>query len=210
MYVAFDVPEHFRQMPVGMSPEEAYAYAFENLPDLESGDAEVQRRVLREVHGGSQALARIGALYSGSVIGTMEGEPSLATMAVTATEFPYGDSARVAAEGVLQSLVAARGQLWSGNVYGLPCGQPAAVVTGPRVYQVPQLEPSDVPFAELQAYVPVPDGPSLRERYLLTVSFATPAVRHWDRYMPTLVRLLRGISFSDQPEGAAVPVAAAR
>ncbi|UED86588.1 hypothetical protein [Streptomyces profundus] len=208
MYVAFDVPERFRQLPIGMSPEESYAHASAHAREVAAGDPEAERRVLREVYGGSQALARVGALYSGAVVGTLGGEPSLATLTVTATEFPYGDSARIAAEGTLQSLVASRGPLWSGNVYPLPCGQPATVVTGLRVYRVAQLEPSDVRFAELQAYVPVPDGPSPRERHMLTVSFATPAVKHWERYMPVLVRLLRGLTFTTQPSPSAAPVSA--
>ncbi|RMI36849.1 hypothetical protein [Streptomyces triticirhizae] len=203
MYVAFDVPEHFQHPPIGMSPEESHAFAAESARALAVGDPDIERRVLREVHGGSQALARAGALFAGAVTGLMDGELSLATLMVTATEFPYGNSAKVAAEGTLQSLVASRGQTWSGDVYPLPCGQPAAVVTGPRVYRMPRLEPTDVPFAEIQAFVPVPDGPSpVREQHMLTVTFATPAVRHWERYMPTVVRLLRGITFAHRPASA--------
>ncbi|UED86401.1 hypothetical protein [Streptomyces profundus] len=202
MFATFDTPEWFVQLPVGMSPEETYAFAAERVRAFAGGDVERERAFLTEVRGCSLALERAGVVYAGAVMGYLEDELSLAVLTVAVQEFDYGPDARVAAEGTLQSLVASRGPLWSGNVYPLPCDRPAAVVTGPRVFRLRDMEPSDVPFAELQAHVPVPEGTSA-ERRMLTVTFSTPVAKHWERYMPLLVQLLRSLTFSETENSAA-------
>ncbi|MDT0269159.1 hypothetical protein RM844_23000 [Streptomyces sp. DSM 44915] len=189
-----------------MSPEETYALAAGRARAYGNGDAGRERAFLNEVRGCSLALERAGVVYAGAVLGYLEEELSLAVLTVAVRDFDYGPDARVAAEGTLQSLVASRGPMWSGAVYPLPCGQPAAVVTGPRVFRSRDMEPTDVPFAELQAHVPVPEGAAGTERRMLVVNFSTPAVRHWERYMPVLVRLLSGLSFSETEAAVPPPV----
>ncbi|KAB8169717.1 hypothetical protein FH609_005320 [Streptomyces sp. 3MP-14] len=197
MFASFETPEWFAQLPIGMTPEETYALAAERARAYAGGDADRERSYLNEVHACSLAMERAGAVYAGAVMGYLEDELSLAVLTVAVRELDYGPDTRVAAEGVLQSLVASRGPLWSGDVYPLPCGQPAAVVTGPRGFRSPGMEPSEVPFAELQAYVPVPEGSASTEQRMLIVTFSTPAAGHWERYMPLLVRLLRSLTFSE-------------
>ncbi|TNM34381.1 hypothetical protein [Streptomyces sedi] len=60
------------------------------------------------------------------------------------------------------------------------------------------MQPSDVPFAELQAYVPVPEHSMVADRQMLVLTFTTPVAGHWERYMPLLVRVLRSLCFSEQ------------
>ncbi|RMI37202.1 hypothetical protein EBN88_19645 [Streptomyces triticirhizae] len=100
----------------------------------------------------------------------------------------------------MRDLVAARGDAWSGQVYPLPCGQPAAVVTGARIYERPAVNPPTVPFHELQAIVPVPDDPANPQQALLNITFSTPAATDWDTYMPLVADLLRSLAFTTEAE----------
>jgi hypothetical protein len=84
-------------------------------------------------------------------------------------------------------------------VYELPCG-PAAVVTGGRAHRMPFDEPSHLPFAECQALVPVPDDPSLPQQCVLSATFTSPSLKHWNAYMPHVVKMLRSIEFTPHPQ----------
>ncbi|WP_147472769.1 hypothetical protein [Streptomyces triticirhizae] len=148
----------------------------------------------------SKALNGLGTIFSGVAAGTIGDRFSLATLNVSASEFRYGDSAETAAEGAMRDLVAARGDAWSGQVYPLPCGQPAAVVTGARIYERPAVNPPTVPFHELQAIVPVPDDPANPQQALLNITFSTPAATDWDTYMPLVADLLRSLAFTTEAE----------
>jgi len=198
MHVRFEVSEAFRGMPVGMSIEETYAYVREQVGQIEFGDHEVDRRLIRGIHALSRTLRAAGALYIGNSLRIINGERSLASLLVAVRKFAYGNDPRIAAEGAMHAIAAARGKGWTGGVYDLPCG-PGAVVTGGHSYSLPRRDsseaPFELPFAELQAYVPVPDHPSLSHQYLLTVSFTTPSIHHWETYMPSMVRLLRSVTF---------------
>ncbi|WP_147472861.1 hypothetical protein [Streptomyces triticirhizae] len=176
-----------------MTLEETLAFTNAQAVEQSSHPAPDPRAVDR-TRAVSQILSRMGTLYAGAAFGLINEGPSAATLLVTAQSFPYGADAQVAAEGTLQTLVAQRGSDWTGGIQPLPCGQPAAVVVGARIYELPGIEPP-VPFAELQAFVPVPENPTLREQALLTVTFTTPALPHWDTYMPAVIRLLRTITF---------------
>jgi hypothetical protein len=205
MYAYFTVPAGFHALPIGMTPGEAYAYVGERLPQ-DAGES-----AAREVHGLSQALRGAGAMYAGASARLVGDEPSVATLLVTVQEFPYGDNARVAAEGTMQALVASRGQGWTGGVYDLPCGS-AAVVMGGRTQPLPPppeedpdqpASPPEIPWAELQAFVPVPEHPSLPQQCTLTVTFGTPSLGHWEgTYMPLLVKLLRSVEFTSLEQEA--------
>ncbi|RMI41138.1 hypothetical protein [Streptomyces triticirhizae] len=201
---------------------ESFAVAASALEDWAAHRPEAQRRArdleieAREAqsalaalpsptpHQLSLTLRSAGTLFVGSSPRLIDGKPSTATLLVTVRGFDYGDDPRVAAEGALHAMVAAKGKGWTGGVYELPCG-PAAVVTGGHAYEVPWKDPSRPPFtprfAELQAHIPVPTHPSLPERHLLTVTFSTPHPGHWDAYMPSVARLLHTVTFV--PEGSA-------
>ncbi|UED86344.1 hypothetical protein [Streptomyces profundus] len=195
MNVSFDVPAGFTSIPPGMTPEESAAYADARAAGSKEQPETPEADALERTHVVSQVLSRAGALYAGAAFGLIDEDLSAATLLVTAQRFPYGLDAVVAAEGTMQALVAERGPDWTGEVRQLPCGQPAAIVVGGRLYELPDVQPA-VPFAELQAFIPVPEHPSLPEQAMLVVSFSTPAARHWERYMPTVTHLLRTINFA--------------
>ncbi|SOD63046.1 hypothetical protein SAMN06297387_108209 [Streptomyces zhaozhouensis] len=196
MDVTFDVPAAFTSIPPGMTHEETLAYTNAQAVEHPSHTAPDPAAVER-TQAVSQVLSRMGTLYAGAAFGLISEEPSAATLLVTAQSFPYGADAQVAAEGTLQALVAERGPNWTGGVQPLPCGQPAAVVVGGRVYELPGSE-RPVPFAELQAFIPVPENPTLPEQALLAVTFTTPALRHWEQYMPAVTQLLRTLTFAEK------------
>ncbi|KAB8168842.1 hypothetical protein FH607_006380 [Streptomyces mimosae] len=201
MYAYFDVPVAFDPVPVGLSPEESVEHIVARRERAGvAGTTDDTTRQATQLHALSRTLRSLGTLFSGVAVGTIDGSYSMATLQVAASELTYGDSAETAAEGAMQSVVAARGAGWTGAVYPLPCGQPAAVVMGRRVYQLSGADPSAVPFSELQAFVPVPDDPSLPRQAMLTVSFSTPAAAHWETYMPLVTGLLRSLTFSATPE----------
>ncbi|MDT0343226.1 hypothetical protein [Streptomyces litchfieldiae] len=195
MHTYFDVPDFFTGFPVGMTAEETYAYAHTYIDSLKPEGEEAEQRILREIRGLSEILMQTGALYAGAAVQVIGNEPSLATLTVTVQGFRYGDDARIAAEGAMHSLIAARGREWTGQVRDLPCG-PAAIVTGTRAHRVPADETTQLPVAELQAFVPVPEHQTLPQQCMLTVTFTTPSIRHWQAYMPSVVRLLRSITFT--------------
>ncbi|UED84709.1 hypothetical protein [Streptomyces profundus] len=197
-------------MPAGMTAEGTADYLRREFDARGAGEHPVDNELVRPFHALSGLLRATGTLFAGSALREISGERSTATLVVATHRFSYGESARVAAEGAMHSLVAAKGKGWTGGVYDLPCG-PAAVVTGGHAYDVPWQDSSREPFvlrvAELQAYVPVPTSPSLTDQYLLTVSFSTPQPAHWETYMPSVVRLLRSIAFVAGPveDGRAHP-----
>ncbi|WP_143659574.1 hypothetical protein [Streptomyces sp. MP131-18] len=192
--MAFDIPESFARTPVGMTEDEVRAHATARLRDGADGaDGETLREVLEH----SQRLREAGTLYCGSFLGELDAELSLATLMVNVVEFPYGDDPRLATEGMAQSLSAARGPQWAGGLYELPCGQPACVLTGPVVYQSPDVEPDEVAYTKLQAFVPVPETSDQQEQLLLVVDFGSPSRQHWERYMEVPARLLRSLSFAE-------------
>ncbi|KAB8158908.1 hypothetical protein FH609_019850 [Streptomyces sp. 3MP-14] len=197
MKALFEVSEAFTGLPVGLDEEGAERYLRRELA-ARGADHPVDAAMVRPFHTLSQTLRSAGTLFVGSSLRLVNGQPSTATLLVTVRGFDYGDDPRVAAEGALHSLVAAKGRGWTGGVYELPCG-PAAVVTGGHAYEVPWNDPSRPPFtlrfAELQAHVPVPAHPSLPERHLLTVTFSTAHPSHWDAYMPSVARTLHTVTF---------------
>ncbi|MDT0343234.1 hypothetical protein [Streptomyces litchfieldiae] len=199
MSARFEVSDGFRALPLGMSADEALTYVRQRIGNPEFGAEEVDRKVIGVVHTLSRGLRAAGTLYVGGAQRIINGERSLATLLVAAQKFAYGDDRAVAAEGAMQALVAARGKGWTGSVYDLPCG-PGAVVMGGHEHPIPPLESGkptlNLPMAELMAFVPVPDDPSLSHQYMLTATFTTPSIRHWEAYMPAMVRLLRSITFT--------------
>ncbi|MFG2227735.1 hypothetical protein [Streptomyces sp. NPDC048644] len=167
------------------------------------------RNLTRNLYKASQALEKSGALYAGTCIRAYDGELSLGTLLVTVTPFEFGDAA-VAADGIVRSLTAARGDSWAGSVLDTPNG-PTAVLSGVNSFPIPaENSPSDealtLPIAEIQAFLPVPQGPENEEQCLVSINFTTPCEDHWDEYCSDIVEILRSMTF-DQP-GLAIPTSA--
>ncbi|MFD7102143.1 hypothetical protein [Streptomyces celluloflavus] len=162
--------------------------------------------LVRNLHKASQSLEKSGALYAGTCVRAYDGELSLGTLLVTVTPFNFGDAA-VAADGIVRSLIAARGDSWAGSVLDTPSG-PTAILSGMNSFpvpaeSVPSGEDMALPMAEMQAFLPVPQGPENHEQCLVSINFTTPCEDHWDEYCSDIVKLLRSVTF-DQPD-LAVP-----
>ncbi|MCB5908199.1 hypothetical protein [Streptomyces pinistramenti] len=167
------------------------------------------QNLTRNLHKASQALEKSGALYAGCCVRAYDGELSLGTLLVTVTPFEFGDAA-VAADGIVRSLTAARGESWAGSVLDTPNG-PTAVLSGVNSFPIPaESSPSDedltLPMAETQAFLPVPQGPENGEQCLVSINFTTPCEDHWDEYCSDIVELLRSMTF-DQSD-LAIPESA--
>ncbi|MDT0343222.1 hypothetical protein [Streptomyces litchfieldiae] len=201
MLVHFDVPLGFSSMPMGMSMEQSQLYLRERLRDAGEMAAEIEPQAARRIHDISHLLNQAGVIYAGGSLGRVGDQPSVATLLITAQNFSYGSDTRIAAEGAMLAFTAARGKDWTGQVYDLPCG-PAALAMGIRAQPLPPPEesadPAYAPVAELHAFVPVPDHATAADQYMLTATFTTPSVQHWEVYMPPMVELLRSITFEEQ------------
>ncbi|MEU7147312.1 hypothetical protein AB0B15_04605 [Streptomyces sp. NPDC045456] len=199
----FNVPAGFTEIPLGMSVEEARQELITRVSReaLEARPAAYENLVsnLQKV---SQALEESGALYAGTCLRSYEGELSLGTLLVTVTPFAFGDSA-VAADGMVRALIAARGDSWAGTVLGTPVG-PAAVLTGVNSFHIPAEtsasgEELNLPMAEMQVYLPVPEGVEGQEQCLVSFNLTTPCEGHWDAYCSDIVALLNSVTF-DEPD----------
>lgn len=160
----------------------------------------------------SQALEESGTLYAGTCLRPYEGELSLGTLLVTVTPFAFGDAA-VAADGMVRSLIAARGDSWAGTVLDTPVG-PAGVLTGLNGFAIPAEtsasgEELNLPMAEMQVYLPVPEGVETQEQCLVSFNLTTPCEGHWDAYCSDIVALLNSVTFDEPdhtlPQGAPQP-----
>ncbi|WP_369354579.1 hypothetical protein [Streptomyces sp. cg2] len=156
------------------------------------------------LHKASQLLERSGALYAGTCVRTYDSELSLGTLLVTVTPFEFGDTA-VAANGIIRSLVAGRGESWGGSVFDTPNG-PIAVVSGMKSFQIstetsPPREEQELPMAEIQAFLPILQGEENQQQCLVCINFTTPDRDHWDEYCSDIVELLHSITF-DHPDPA--------
>lgn len=150
----------------------------------------------------SQALEESGTLYAGTCLRPYEGELSLGTLLVTVTPFTFGYAA-VAAGGMVRSLVAARGDSWAGTVLDTPVG-PAAVLTGVNGFVIPadtsaSGEELNLPMADMQVHLPVPEGVETQEQCLVSFNLTTPCEDHWDAYCSDIVALLNSVTF-DEPD----------
>ncbi|WP_158706377.1 MULTISPECIES: hypothetical protein [Streptomyces] len=209
----FIAPAGFTEIPIGMTSEEAR----EELISRVSREALEARPVAYEnlvsnLQKVSQALEDSGTLYAGTCLRAYEGELSLGTLLVTVTPFAFGDAA-VAADGMVRSLIAARGDAWAGTVLDTPVG-PAAVLTGVNGFVIPAEtsesgEELNLPMAEMQVYLPVPEGVESQEQCLVSFNFTTPCEGHWDAYCSDIVALLNSVTFDEPdhtlPEGGPQP-----
>ncbi|MFE3162753.1 hypothetical protein [Streptomyces sp. NPDC059224] len=189
--VDFTLPAEFQEIPL-----EAVATAGEG-----EGQTNETARILRRI---SRFLSDVGVVYAANCLHTVEGRPSLGSLAVAVVDHPYGHSAATAARGTVQAVLESRGEGWSGGVFHAPCG-PAAVFTGGRTQVLPAPLASDggtgraeVPTAQFHAMIPVPPpevgGEGLQ---MCLVAFSTPQVAHWEKcYAPVVAGILRSLRFS--------------
>ncbi|AIA05675.1 hypothetical protein ACFU90_11580 [Streptomyces noursei] len=201
----FTVPAGFAAMPVGASVKEAEAAVTARMTkearEALDSDPRAFQNLVDDVQKVSQALERSGTLYAGTCVRTYDGELSFGTLLVTVTPFEFGD-ATVAANGIIRSLTAGRGDSWTGSVFDTPNG-PMAVVSGVKNLQIPAgASPSgeelDVAVAEMQAFLPVPKGSECQQQCLVCINFTTPREDHWDEYCGDMADLMRSITF-DEP-----------
>ncbi len=197
------MPAGFTAIPIGMTVEEAQREITTRI-SREALDAKpaMFQSLVRNLHKASQGLEKSGALYAGTCARAYDGELSLGTLLVTVTPFEFGD-ATVAADGIVRSLVAARGDTWAGSVLDTPNG-PTAVLSGVNSFPIPaENSPSEedlaLPMAEMQAFLPVPQGPENQEQCLVSINYTTPCEDHWDEYCSDIVELLRSVTF-EQPD----------
>ncbi|MFF2809707.1 hypothetical protein ACFVT2_21565 [Streptomyces sp. NPDC058000] len=189
-----------------MTAEEAEEAIAERIPkDTLGSNPSMFKSLAENIHKASQVLERSGAFYAGTCVRTYDGELSLGTLLVTVTPFEFGDTT-VAANGIIRSLVAERGESWAGSVFDTPNG-PIAVVSGMKSFQIPvETSPSseelELPMAEMQAFLPVPQGVENQQQCLVCINFTTPGRVHWDEYCSDIVELLCSITF-DCPDRAA-------
>ncbi|GAA2660660.1 hypothetical protein [Streptomyces lunalinharesii] len=201
----FTVPAGFVAMPVGASTGEAEeaitARISKEARQTLDSDPRAFQNLVEDVQKVSQALERSGALYAGTCVRTYDGELSFGTPLVSVTPFEFGD-ATVAANGIIRSLTAGRGDSWTGSVFDTPNG-PMAVVSGVKSLQIPAEayssgEELEVPVAEMQAFLPVPKGAECQQQCLVCINFTTPREDHWDEYCDDMADLMRSITF-DEP-----------
>lgn len=213
MTLKFTVPAGFTAIPIGVTSEEAEREITSRISRdaLESNPLLLQNLV-DNIHKASQALENSGALYAGTCVRTYEDELSLGTLLVTVTPFAFGDAA-VAAAGIVRSLVADRGEAWEGGVLDTPTG-PVAMLSGMNGIHIPaELSPSGaeltVPMAEMQAFLPIPQGVENQEQCLVCFNFTTPCEDHWEEYCSDIVEILSSITFDQSghsaPDSSAQP-----
>ncbi|RSO13505.1 hypothetical protein DMH18_00700 [Streptomyces sp. WAC 06783] len=56
-------------------------------------------------------------------------------------------------------------------------------------------------MAEMQVYLPVPEGVESQEQCLVSFNLTTPCEGHWDAYCSDIVALLNSVTF-DEPDHA--------
>lgn len=146
--VDFSLPAEFQEIPL-----EAVAATGEG-----EGQTNEAARILRRI---SRFLSDVGVVYAANCLHTVEGRPSLGSLAVAVVDYPYGHSATTAAQGTVQAVLESRGEGWSGGVFHAPCG-PAAVFTGGQTQVLPTPLASDggtgraeVSTAQIHAMIPV-------------------------------------------------------
>ncbi|GAB7032635.1 hypothetical protein JCM4914_40960 [Streptomyces platensis subsp. malvinus] len=212
MTLQFIVPAGFISIPIGATKEEAEREIRSRMPqnDLESNPLLLQNLV-DNIHKASQALESSGALYAGTCVRTYGGELSLGTLLVTVAPFAFGDAA-VAASGIVRSLISERGEGWEGGVIDTPSG-PVAMLSGMNGLRIPvEFSPSGeeltVPMAEMQAFLPIPQGVENQEQCLVCFNFTTPCEDRWEEYCSDIVEILSSITF-DRP-GPSAPNPSAR
>lgn len=156
-----------------------------------------------EVEAMARLLTSIGSLYCGIRL-CEDGElGSCASLTLAVQPFDYGDG-RVAVEGVVEALLAARGGQWTGKVMPLPCGD-AAVLTGPQRLSLGTREEADeeqrITLAQLQAFVPVPGrmGPA-GEQVMLVATLSALSADHWQECCADMVSVLRSVRFTLEPD----------
>ncbi|SHL26765.1 hypothetical protein SAMN05216268_103414 [Streptomyces yunnanensis] len=79
-----------------------------------------------------------------------------------------------------------------------------AVASGIKLLQLPAQasplnEELELPVAEMQAYLPVPQGSESQQQCLVCIDFTTPWEEHWGEYCNDLVNLTRSITFDEPP-----------
>ncbi|WP_146051245.1 hypothetical protein [Streptomyces noursei] len=186
-----------------MTAEEAEEAAYARISkDATGSNPSAFRNLVEDVHKASQALERSGALYAGTCVRTSDDRLSLGTLLVTVTPFEFGD-ATVAANGIVRSLTSGPGESWTGSAFDTPNG-PMAVASGIKLLQLPAQasplnEELELPVAEMQAYLPVPQGSESQQQCLVCIDFTTPCEEHWGEHCNDLVNLTRSITFDEPP-----------
>ncbi|WP_121747488.1 hypothetical protein [Streptomyces sp. E2N166] len=202
--VDFSVPVDFEDIPVGADFETTWTelnrrYARPSMTgDL---DREKLGQMARALYQVSRFLKEVGVVYAADCLHSLQGEPSLGSLAVAVVDYPYGTDTATAARGALQGVLESRGPEWAGSLIDAPCG-PAAVFTGCQGYTVspefsPNGEPINVLTAQFHAIVPVPAQAGVDGQRMCLLAFSTPNIDHWEKcYAPIMVSILRSLRFS--------------
>ncbi|MCX4757104.1 hypothetical protein [Kitasatospora purpeofusca] len=210
--VEFDVPAVFEEFRATDDPEEAYELVLDRLGERAAELGADRRRALTDLHlTGSAALGELDALWSGTCVGTLDGQLSTATLTVARLDTADPAPQEAVAAALAEILAPA-----PGTAVGSGHRRPVRRFEAPAGPVVVALEQTpgwqlgggrSVPLLSAKAHLPLP--PPLPG--VLIVELTTPDVDHWtDGYAPLLVAVLRSVRFgmpgsADTPAGPAAP-----
>lgn len=215
--VDFPLPDDFREILSGASPEEARAAVAQRFgPEvLATLPAAALESAVGEYLAASAGLEQADVFYAAGFLGLIGAEVTLSSLTVSRIVVDCRDP-EAAVDGIVR--IRGRGQGSQHRLaqrYELPCG-PAALVFESAVGLVlpaealaaTELRTADLaaagidttadlplPVATLQAFIPVPPAADPARRTMAVVTFCTPSTQHWETYCPVLVDLLRGFRF---------------
>ncbi|MYT33906.1 MULTISPECIES: hypothetical protein [unclassified Streptomyces] len=193
MNITFDVPPFFREMAPVESAEEARAVVAERLAGkLGETRAEVFEELSSAYALASSLREESGIVYAANCFGTVNAEVSAGTLTVATNPLVYTDPG-LAVGGIARIAAERGGEDVAAEVLDLPCGPVAVTVRQAVTMSIPAEfaesgEDTPVETAQLQAYLAVPGG-----QELITVTFATPSIRHWPQYCEIMVEFLHSI-----------------
>jgi hypothetical protein len=203
--IEFQLPSDFREIHPTTSREEAESAVQERLGGTTlSGDASDE--AARQYLAASQVLARTGVLYAATYLGLLDGRPSLSAVVLATMEADCRDP-DVVVEGIVQVRGGTRDAVRrEAKRFDLPCGPAALVISGTDGVVISgealgaAHKDLPVPFATLQAYVPVPRNADPGQRTLTVITFSTPSLQDWATYCPVMVEMLRSLTFTSPAE----------
>ena len=196
MDIDFEIPPFFREITPVTNEQEARAAVAERaagrLGEISSDDFD---ELVSSYQLASSLIAAGGVVYAATCLGKVHGELSTGTLTVAVHPLSYTDTG-LAAAGIARISSERGGDDLIAEVLDLPCGPVAVTLQQILAMNIPAefaVSGQDTPVevAQLQAHIPAPRGAEL-----ITVTFNTPNMHHWEDYCSIIVEFLRSIRFS--------------